>query len=350
MSLVRLQVMHDPSSTVHIAIGHALGAALDGLVSPLVVVNDNLLLGPSSTDTRRHQALRARYWNVSPFPDLDDEGGPLCVYLPPTACGLLTACRLCSLATHQQREILVVDLGAKSPAWPAGGVGAEPAQPPSPESLDPAPEAVFDAAALLQQGPPPTRWSELQAALAATVWALWCRRSPTAFSRFCAAGSKLHPLISDLSRYHAGMFPRLAGDGLRLARFDELLLRQLSGEWSTPVQLFVKAMKAGSELEAWISHTGDLIVAARLQAWWRHTRGRVVERRREHPANPSDMTQWSFRWRPGGEAILERLPSLDAAPPIRIGGAVAYDPDRPWISCVGDAGPYVRAIHRFRRR
>lgn len=339
--------MSEPSTTAYIAIGHALGAALDGLVSPLFVVNDNLLLGPSSTDASRHQALRARYWKISPFPDLEHDIGPLCVYLPPTACGLLTSCRLCSLAMHQRREILVVDLGAKPPARPAGGVGAEP---PSPESLDPAPEAVFDAEALLQRGPPPARWSETEAALAATVWALWCRRSPTAFSRFCATGSRLHPLISDLSRYHAGTFPRLAGEGLRLARFDELLLRQLSGEWSTPVQLFVKAMKAGSELEAWISHTGDMAIAARLQAWFRHTRGRIVERRREHPANPSDMTQWSFRWHPGGEAILERLPSLSAAPPVRIGGAVAYDPDRPWVSCVGDAGPHVRVIRRFGER
>jgi hypothetical protein len=174
------------------------------------------------------------------------------------------------------------------------------------------------------------------------LWKLWCRRSPTAFSRFCAAGSRLHPLISDLSRFHAGFFPRLSGDRLLLARFDELLLQMLSQEWSTPVQVYVKAMNTDSELDAWISHTGDLYVMARLHAWFHHTKGRIVERRQEYHPRGSEMLQWSFRWHPGGEAILEALPSLDVGPPVEIGGAVAYDPDHPWVNgvtMVGSTGP-----------
>lgn len=327
--------MLDPPHTVHVAIGHAVGAALEGLAAPVVVVNDNLLMGPSSAEPARHRALRARYWKSPLFPDLDRElgSGPFCVYLPPTPSGLLTLCQIGSLAIAHAREFLVVELGPKPPGHLAQGV-------------DPAPEVALDAAAILQQRPPPARWSRIETAFAATLWRLWCRRSPSAFSRFCATGSALHPVIGDLSRFHAGNFPRALGQGLTLSRLDDLLLRQLSREWSTPVQIFVGAMKAASELEAWISHTGDLYVAARLLAWSRHTEGRIVERRREHPANPSDLTRWSFRWHPGGEAILEALPSLGAAPPVAIGGAVAYDPERPWVCRVGAAGPYVGVLAR----
>jgi hypothetical protein len=56
------------------------------------------------------------------------------------------------------------------------------------------------------------------------------------------------------------------------------------------------------------------------------------------------MTQWSFRWRAGGEAILEALPSLGAAPPVEIGGAVTYDPDHPWVCRLSAAGRHVGVL------
>jgi hypothetical protein len=325
------------SPSVHVAIGDAVGVALEGTVSPLVVVNDNVLMGPSSTSARRHRSLRARYWESPTFPDLNhDLGrlGPICVYLPPSPSALLSLCQICFIAIRREREILVVDLGSRRPFDPHGS--------------DPDPEVVLDAAAVREQHRPPARWSTLEAAFAATLWKLWCRASPTAFSRFCAAGSALHPLISDLARHHAGTFPRRHGEGLTLSRFDELLLRQLSREWSTPVQIIARAMRAGSELWAWISHMGDVHVATRLRAWSHHTRGEVVEERDEHPPNPSELTRWSFRWHPGGEAILETLPSLGAAPPVEIGGAVAYDPARPWVTRAGERAPCVSLLGRAR--
>jgi hypothetical protein len=339
LSLLRVSMMNEPPTTLHVALGAALGVALKGLVSPVVALDDNVLMGPSSTDARRHQALRARYWKSSPFPDLDhDLGGlgPICVHVPPTPSALLALCQVCFLALEheREREVLVVDLGSALPASSRG--------------TDPAREIVLDATAVLQPPPPAIRWSKLETAFAATLWTLWCRRSPTAFSRFCAVGSALHPLISDLSRYHAGMFPRLLGQGLVPARFDELLLRQLSREWTTPVQLYASAMRGASELVDWISHTGDVYVTARLRAWSRHTKGRIVERRKERPRNPSYLTEWSFRWHRGGEAILDGLPSLDAAPPVEIGGAVAYEPDRPWVSRVDAEGAHVSVRRRLR--
>ena len=336
--VVRVHGMIAPAPRmVHIAIGRLAGAALAEVASPVVVADDNLLLGPSRADLQRHQAARARYWGGAPSPELHEElgrtsGAMLCVELPPTPSGLLSLCQVCSAAIERGREVLVVDLGSESP-------GAYP------QALDPAQKVHMDAPEASLHRPPAARWSQLETALAATLWRLWCRRSPVAFSRFCASGSALHPQIANLSRYHAGLFPRALGPGLLLSRLDDLILRQLSREWLTPARVFRNAMEAGLELDAWLSHTGDLHLAARLLAWSRHTRGRVVERREEHPGSPAEMTRWSFRWRAGGEAILDWLPTLGAAPPFAVGGAVAYDPERPWVGRLDIAGePYLSRL------
>ncbi len=42
-----------------------------------------------------------------------------------------------------------------------------------------------------------------------------------------------------------------------------------------------------------------------------------------------------FRLTEKGEDFLERVPSFDAAPPVEIGGAVAYARHRPWINNAG---------------
>ncbi len=327
---------------VNIAIGGIAGSALEEVAEPVIVDDDNLLLGPSSIELIRHRALRAQYWGGSPCTELDDElartlGPILCVNLPPTPSGLLSLCRICSLALERNRNVSVVAPGAEA-------IGARP------QGHDPAPSLYLDLdeSAVLQDRPAANPWSKLQITFAATLWKLWCRRSPVAFSRFCASGGALHPQLADLGRYHAGVFPRVAQDGgLLLSRADELVLRQLSRDWLTPAKMFVQATTFEPGLGAWLSHTGDLYIYTRLLAWSRHTRGRIVEQRKEQGGR-SPMTERSFRWHTGGEAILDALRSLDTAPPVEIGGAVAYNPDRAWVSRVDAiAGPYVtgRRIH-----
>src|SRR5580658_10769220 len=156
------------SSTVHVALSHILSEELRRLVSPVVTVRDNVLMGPSSTDLKRHQALRARYGTSPPSTDIASEigtQGPLCLYLPPTASALLTLCRICSIAIQTKREIFVVSLGARPPGRSRG--------------IDPHPPIVRNVAALLRRARP-VRWSSIEVAFAATLWKLWCRRSPTA--------------------------------------------------------------------------------------------------------------------------------------------------------------------------
>ena len=322
------------NQAMHIAVGKLAGAALKKALSPLAVADDNLLVGPSRVRVERHRTARARYWGSAPSRDVDTyfAHGPVhrvVVALPPTLNGLLTLCRVCSAALESGREVDVLDL-------------SQTASVSAPEGSDPAREVLFDVQRIARRLPPPLRWSNLETALAATLWRLWCRRSPVALSRFCAAASALHLPIANLGRYHAGFFPRLTESGLSLSRLDELILRQLSDEWLTPATLYAHAIESAPQLGAWIFYTGDLYLPRRLLAWSRHTENRLVERRKESPPSSSEMLAWSFRWRKGSEAILKALPELQAAPSEPLGGAVAYDPERPWV-CRFDGGgtPYV---------
>lgn len=313
---------------IYVAVGRVAGAALAEVASPVVADDDNLLLGPSRVDPKRHRAARVRYWGGEPSADLNEElarsdGPPVCVALPPTPGGLMSLCRICASVVERGRALFVVDLNPDA----AGAF---------PQGPGPGRAISLNIADALLRKPPVVQWSKLETALAATLWKLWCRRSPVAFSRFCASGSMFHPQLANLGRYHAGLFPRRAGNGLLPSLFDELLLRQLSQEWLSPVKVYANALNAGSELAAWFPHTGDLYITKRLNEWYRHTRGRIIERRNAHHPRPSEMTRWSFRWRAGSEAILEALPSVQAAPPVSIGGATAYDPDRAWV-CQFDA-------------
>ncbi|WP_441289251.1 hypothetical protein ACSRUE_00175 [Sorangium sp. KYC3313] len=321
---------------VYVAIGRIAQSELRKVVSPVVVEDDCLLLGPSSADPKRHRIMRTRYWGVQPSAELNksiarDDSRPICIALPPTIDGLLSFSRICASGAARRRQMYAVALEPDA-------VGAIPQGP------DPSPKVYVDVADALRRTPPMARCSELEIALSGTLWKLWCRRSPVAISRFCATGDALHPLLANLGRYHAGFFPRRTERGLLMSRFDELLLRQLSSDWIKPVKVFSSGMRAQSGLHAWLSHVGDLYVSERLLSWSRHTHGRIIECE-EHPEKSSELSRWSFRWRAGGEAILDALPSLQVAPPVAIGGAVAYDPEHAWICRFDVRGtPYVTRL------
>lgn len=314
------------SRKVYVASGRISGAALARALPPVVADEDDLLLGPSRVKVRQHRIAREQYWGRAPSRRLDVElvrgTAPLCVVLAPTLGSLLTVTRVCSVALGRGREVQVVDLGE--------GVAVPP-----PQGADPGSAVHADAESIAPRLSSAVVWSRLEMALAATVWRLWCRRSPTAFSRFCALAGPLHPLLGNLGRYHAGWFPRVDGDRLLVSRCDDVLLRQLSRDWLTPVKIFANAVSAETPLASWASYTGDLYVLKRLTEWATHTGGRIVERREE--SHESEMLAWSFRWAEGGEAILDALPTLDGAPPALLGGATAYDAARPWV-CRMEAG------------
>jgi hypothetical protein len=330
-------LMMEPTlGAVHVAIGGIAGAVLEDIAAPVLVEEDNLMIGPSSADVILHRSLRARLWGRAPSAELEKElaratGPILCVHLPPTPAGLLSLCRICDLALMQSRRVSVLELEPEGPSALSAGI-------------DPGRTIYIDEAAILRGRPPAALWSQLQLAFAAMLWRSWCHRSPVAFSTACATGSALHPQLANLGRYQAGFFPRVSAQWLLLSRFDELVLRSLSGEWVTPSQVFLQAGEAGSALSTWLAHTGDLYLGKRLFAWAVHSRGRLVEHRKGPPANAHELTASSFRLRKGSEGILAALPSLRAAPKAEIGGAVAYSAERPWV-CRADnsLGSYLMA-------
>ncbi|WP_437597110.1 hypothetical protein [Sorangium sp. So ce590] len=80
-----------------------------------MVDDDDLLLGPSRIDPKRHRAARVGYWGGEPSTDLNEElarsdGPPVCVALPPTPGGLMSLCRICASVVERGRALFVVDL------------------------------------------------------------------------------------------------------------------------------------------------------------------------------------------------------------------------------------------------
>jgi hypothetical protein len=314
LQVLRVFRMKPPPNTLYVAVGHVAADALGKRVSPVVADGDNLILGPSRAGMQQHQAARTRYWGSSPSKHLDDGlrgASSLCVVLPPSPGALLGLSRVCAAVGARDCRVFVADVGV-APSFPA--------------TIDPT-EAPFNVPSDVV----PIPWSALQVSVAAALWHLWCRRSPTAFSTFCSTAGRSHPVMANLCRCHAGFFPRLAPNGLTMSRLDELILRELSDDWLTPVDVTVNALNRGSPLSAWLSIIGDVYIAARLLAWSRHTGGQYVEGR-EEPDATSEMKGWSFRWNSeGGRAILLRLPRVDIAPPTEIGGAVAHGSANPWV-------------------
>ncbi|WP_233561274.1 hypothetical protein, partial [Sorangium cellulosum] len=71
LQIMRIQMMNDPiQGAVYVAMGRVAGAALAKVASPVVVDDDELLLGPSRIDPKRHRAARLRYLGGEPSTDL----------------------------------------------------------------------------------------------------------------------------------------------------------------------------------------------------------------------------------------------------------------------------------------
>jgi hypothetical protein len=301
--------------------------------SPVVVVEDNLLVGPSSKVLEVHYAMRTKYCGYSPSTSLDERlacatpYSGLCVCLGPNLRDFLNLCRICAFLPKAKNRIYNVFLDMSNLHAPTS-------------QFDPRHALLIDYNKSLSLRPNrfkvKTPWTRQQAMFPATLWNLWCAPSPEAFSSYCAEARENDDLFDDLGRYHAGFFPRsgIHANELALSRFDELVIRQLflakgQRHWSTTAQL----SEGSTALDAWLSHTGLQFLETRLHAWCDHTQQRIVERWKP-PAGFREKS-WEFNLTAMGESFLEGMPSFDAAPPLHIGGAVAYERHRPWVNDAG---------------
>ncbi len=177
---------------------------------------------------------------------------------------------------------------------------------------------------------------------AVSLWNKYTEENPTAFVRRCRSGVTGFPELAPLWTFLSCLFPRRTPEGtLRLSRLDELLLTILSGEWQTPVAVFVHKSREGVELRQLFSCIGDLVLPVLLNQWAAHGSSPAVERAAgpRPPDNPmlSSVYRLTERGRQLREAGLEQLTD---APALPVGGTVAYGSGTPWVLL--DDGRLVR--------
>jgi hypothetical protein len=134
-----------------------------------------------------------------------------------------------------------------------------------------------------------------------------------------------------IGAYQAAFFPRLHASRLDLSRFDNLLFSCIGDQWSSSVDVLVRKSAAGKELWKWMSHTGDVVFATRLQAWAEHNGERAALESKPYRPDHS-MLEYQYKLLAVGERILrDGLDDVAQGVPLAVEGAVAYDPLAPWV-------------------
>lgn len=143
-------------------------------------------------------------------------------------------------------------------------------------------------------------------------------------------GSSVFRELRESAELHGVWFPRLAGDRLRLAEHDELILSRLTDKWLTVREIFFK--EPGHERLLW--PFGGSIPVRRLRAWAAH--GVVAHEARSHD---SHLEQDTFRLTDRVRSLLAHgLEGVGDAPLFYVGGCRIHDPAAPWIRMTDDAG------------
>lgn len=168
---------------------------------------------------------------------------------------------------------------------------------------------------------------------AVKLWDRYIDKDRSRLVSSCSRGIKGFPELAPLGTVLSCFFPRRTPAGvLLLSRLDELLLTILSGEWQTPVDVFVRKSREGIALRQLSTCTGDLFVARRLNQWAAHGSNAAVERAAgpKQPDNP--MLASVYRLTERGIQLRDAgLTALTDAPPLPIGGTEAYSSGAPWV-------------------
>jgi hypothetical protein len=267
---------------------------------PISVVEENLLLGPTSVDPRLMSELRNGYWRTrgerqrNRFRDVIralEAGRPLVLWMSDVPEDQLLLCWLCYVAACREGlPIFVVEIDSLRPKHHAQtSMGeARPAQ--------------------KMLGSSEIAWRR-------DLWRSYCSRSP---SRFCEAAGTAG--LVALATCYRGFFPRRSGKRLRLSQLDEAVLGAVDGARVTEQDLLVAAAMPTAALAPWLARTGDGFLVTRLAAWQHHQAIAVRRRRDAHPLRRAEYYLTAL-----GERILHAgLRVMAEAPPLEIGGSVAY--------------------------
>lgn len=157
----------------------------------------------------------------------------------------------------------------------------------------------------------------------ATNWTRWA--SGDARFQSVQFGKPAADWMGEVPEAIFDLVPRLERE-LRLAPYDDKLLRLLGTEWSSTLAAIVRLLRGPDTrlMQVW----GDMGLHKRLHQWSRWKRGRYVESRRSK--SDKAFSGLEYRLTSEGERLLQGLPSLDIAPPLVHGGFRFYTPGS-WV-------------------
>lgn len=299
----------------------------------VVRASGRLIVGPNRLEPEEHARVRAGFFG-SPDGDGDQLDSSEVRWQPPVAVWLSGSLqervslwrvlhRLHALGIPHP-NVFPIDVETVAPA----GVG-EGSLPPFDcgRSVADHPDAV-----LLERLATARSWPRARHDRAVSLWESYVAPNPLPFVRSCVRGMRSFPELEGAWSFLSAFFPRKVGEGgVRLSRYDELLLRVLSSEWQTPVKVFIHDSRAGNELFEFGSCAGDVFLANRLAQWAQHGDNPPVERV-AGPRPGSPMLSWTYRITERGVRLREEgLAHLADAPILPVAGVEAYAPDAPWV-------------------
>lgn len=166
----------------------------------------------------------------------------------------------------------------------------------------------------------PRLLSDLETRAAAELWRTFTGSHAATFLHAASAvaygGRSLRSVYGDV-------FPRIIDGARLLSRLDEALLR--AGETAATPGQFLASGSIDDAARFWAQQAGDGFISDRLDAWTHFPRGApALQSERGIP-----RLRRRYRITERGRTLLTALPRLGDAPPLQIGGLVAYDPANP---------------------
>ncbi|ABC81186.1 hypothetical protein [Anaeromyxobacter dehalogenans] len=320
---------------VHLVQGAMAEASVKAASAGEVIgVVDDLTYGPCSLSPIRHALLRRRFWQA------EAEGGPGGRWLSQDRTEradthvfsadelgrrlsvLADDFRVCLWVSGHWREMLFGCWAAD--ALHRIGVAEERVligRPRAPKQ----PVAWIDETdlneAVERAAPMSPKWK----AGALRVWRSYCQ-SAAAIEQLRSSHPAVLPRLGSALRHYADLLPREGTRSRsRLSRLDEAILGALSSKaWRVYPELF---RSLSSPLSRFVNIFGDLPVS-RVWHWSQHRRGMFIERAPEG----TDETGPGFRLTETGvELLRDGLTRFDDAPPLQVGGHLAYGRTDPWL-------------------
>lgn len=310
----------------HVAFDTHTTERLTALGMTVVRASDILIIGPSRRNVLEHARARKAWWGPPPPPQEPEEwdrlyapeirwAAPVVVWVSASPTDILNLWRTCSWLRDRglsERDALIIEL-EPAPRRPGAVPRHEPFE--CNESLTDYPDEV-----LLERLARARPWPRARFSRVVDLWRRFVQANPLGFARRSAREApNVWALFSSL-------FPRLTPSGLRLSRFDELLLNVLSPEeWKTAVRVYVHD---DAEWRALLCCTGDVWLPGQLDRWVNHGPSSAVERAAgPRPDNP--MLSPVYRLTERGVRLRAGLDQLADAPPLPVGRTEAYG--APWV-------------------